>query len=214
MWIARLKFPSERTLIGSKAPKYLVDLFGYPLSYFYTKEWIIVNIIGIIFGKDKNKREFLKDLKKEKRVLNFEVNEDFFIGTIKEPIYAKAVYNSDIIHTAPAYISSKGFESITIGAFKREPLIKVNKIIEEKYKGNLISIQQKKIKSISIAKIRPELTKKQKAAIELAIKNGYYHSPRKIDLKQLAKLSGLSFSTYQVHLRKAEEKLIPYFFEE
>jgi predicted DNA binding protein len=47
----------------------------------------------------------------------------------------------------------------------------------------------------------------------LAIKNGYYSSPRKINVKELAKISKLSFSTFQVHLRKAEEKLIPYFFE-
>jgi predicted DNA binding protein len=50
-------------------------------------------------------------------------------------------------------------------------------------------------------------------AMELAIKNGYYHSPRNISVEQLAKLAKLSFSTFQVHLRKAEEKLIPYMFE-
>ena len=53
----------------------------------------------------------------------------------------------------------------------------------------------------------------QKQAIELAIKNGYYNVPRKTSVEKLAKLSKLSFSTFQVHLRKAEEKLIPYFFE-
>ena len=213
MWVAKLKVSSERTLIGIKGPKYSVDIFGFPLSYFYTKDWIIVNIIGIIFGKDENKREFLRDLKKEKRVVNFEINDDFFIGTIKEPIYTKAFYNSDIIYVAPIHISNEGFQLITIGAFKREPLMSFIKIMERKYKSNLISIQQKKIKSISIAKIRPELTKKQRGAMELAIKNGYYHSPRKTDVKELARVSGLAFSTYQVHLRKAEEKLIPYFFE-
>ena len=54
---------------------------------------------------------------------------------------------------------------------------------------------------------------KQKQAIELAIKRGYYTSPRKISLQELAKISKLSFSTFQVHLRKAEEKLIPFYFE-
>ncbi|MEK6875627.1 MAG: helix-turn-helix domain-containing protein [Nanoarchaeota archaeon] len=213
MWVSKLKFPSDKTLIGSKASKYSIDLFGFPLSFTYEKEWIIVHITGTIFGKENNKRNFLKDLKKENRVINFEVNDDFFIGTIKEPLFAKAVYNKDIIHVAPALISSKGYEIITIGAFNRKVLVNVARIIEDEYKGHMDSIEDKKIKSISIVKIKPELTKKQKEAIELAIKNGYYHSPRKIDVKRLAKLSELSFSTYQVHLRKAEEKLIPYFFE-
>ena len=213
MWVAKLKFPSEKTLIGSKTTRYAITLFGFPLSFSYEGNWIIVHIMGTIFGKEKNKKEFLKDLKREKRVINFEVNDDFFVGTIKEPLFAKAVYNKDVIHVAPALISDRGYEIINIGAFKREVLIKVSKIIEEKYKGEMILIEEKKIKSISIVKIKPELTHKQKEAIELAIRNGYYHSPRRIDVKHLAKLSELSFSTYQVHLRKAEEKLIPYFFE-
>lgn len=62
-------------------------------------------------------------------------------------------------------------------------------------------------------KVSPELTERQRRAMELAIKNGYYDSPRKTNIKKLAKISGLSFSTFQVHLRKAEEKLIPYYFE-
>jgi predicted DNA binding protein len=213
MWIAKLKFSSQNTLIGSKAEKYSINLFGFPLSFTYEKDWIVVHITGTIFGKESNKKLFLKDLKKEDRTINFEVNQDFFIGTIKESLYAKAVYNKDIIHIAPALISDKGYEIITIGAFNREILIKVAKVIEERYKGNLILIGEKKVKSISIVKIKPDLTDKQRDAIGLAIKNGYYHSPRKIDVKKLAKMSGLSFSTYQVHLRKAEEKLIPYFFE-
>ena len=53
----------------------------------------------------------------------------------------------------------------------------------------------------------------QKRAVELAIEKGYYEIPRKIELKELADLMGISYSTYQVHLRKAERNLIPHFFE-
>ena len=59
----------------------------------------------------------------------------------------------------------------------------------------------------------PELTEKQKQAMNLAIKQGYYNYPRKISIEQLAKLSKLSFSTFHAHLRKAEQKLLPFFFE-
>ena len=213
MWVAKVRFSGEGTLIGSKTPKYKVNLFGFALSYFHEKDWIIVHITGTILGKEDNKKRFVKELKKEDRVINFELNDDFFIGTIKEPMYARDIYNKNIIHLAPALISEYGYEIITIGCFKREPLNKVIKILQKERKGKLISIQQKRIKSISVIKLHPELTGKQKQAIELAIKHGYYHSPRKTDLPSLAKLAGVSYSTFQVHLRKAEEKLIPYFFE-
>ncbi len=213
MWVAKIKFSSENTLIGSKAAKHKVNLFGFPLSYYYEKEWVIVQIAGTLFGEEKNKEEFLKDLKKEKRIINLELNNDFLIGVVREPICTKAIYNKDIIHISPAFISEEGFEVIDVGSFDRSKLISIVKLMEERHKGKLLSIQQKKIKSISIMRIHPELTEKQKKAIGLAVKHGYYNSPRKTTLKKLAKMADLSFSTYQVHLRKAEKKLIPYFFE-
>ena len=213
MWIAKIKFSGEGTLIGSKAQKYNINLFGFPLSYYYDKKWIIVHITGTILGKEEDKKRFVKELKKDRRTINFELNGDFFVGTIKEPLFMKVVYNKEIIYVAPALISDKGYVLVTIGCFRREPLIKIANVLKKARNGKLISIQQKRVKSISIMRIHPELTEKQKQAMESAMKHGYYHSPRKIDLQKLAKLSKLSFSTYQVHLRKAEEKLIPYFFE-
>ena len=61
--------------------------------------------------------------------------------------------------------------------------------------------------------MQPKLTNKQKQAMNLAIKHRYYDYPRKIDVQELAKLSKLSFSTFHAHLRKAEQKLLPYFFD-
>lgn len=213
MWVAKIKYSSKNTLIGKRAYKYNVDVFGFPISFSEHKNKIIVHITGTIFGKEKDKKDFVKNLKKDKRTYNFELNEDFFIGTIIEPSFGKIIYNKDILHTQPAFISKEGFEKLTLGSFNRTALTKVINILEKKYGGKLISIQNKKIKSISIMNVRPELTEKQRKALELAIENGYYHSPRKIDIKQLSKLSGLSFSTFQVHLRKAEGKIIPYSFE-
>ncbi len=213
MWVAKVKFSSEGTLIGSKAHKHRVNLFGFPLAYFYEKDWVVVHAAGTILGKEVDKKRFVKALKKEKRVVNIELNKDFFICTYRDPSYAKALYSKDIIHVAPAFMSDKGYEIITVGCFTREPLNKVVGIIKKELKGALVSIQQKKIKSVSIMKVHPELTDKQKQAMELAIKHSYYSVPREIDLPTLAKMAGICYSTFQVHLRKAEQKLIPYFYE-
>ncbi len=47
-------------------------------------------------------------------------------------------------------------------------------------------------------------------AVALAAGEGYYTYPRKSDVQDLAKIAKLSFSTFQEHLRKAENKLIPF----
>ena len=212
MWTAKLSFDGSKALIGSRTLKHKVNVFAFPLSYFYEKSWIIVNITGIILGKEKNKKEFVKDLKKSERLVNFELNNDFFIGTIKEPIFAKTLYNKDIIHLSPALINENGQETIDIACFEKKQLSKAIETLEKAFETKVYYIQEKKIKNISIIKQNPELTDKQKQAMSLAIKNGYYEYPRKTSIEKLAKLFDLSFSTFHAHLRKAEQKLLPFYF--
>ncbi len=213
MWVAKIRFSSENTLIGKKAQEYSVDLFGFPLSFYYENEWVIVHIAGTIIGAERDKEEFTRSLKKEERVIALERTDDFIIGIIKEPKHAKDIYNKDVVHVSPAHISSQGHEILTVGSFDKSSLARMIHLFEQKYSGKMLSMQNRKLRSISVMRIHPDLTDKQKDAISLAIKNGYYKSPRETDVKTLARLSDLSFSTYQVHLRKAEEKLIPFYFE-
>jgi len=189
-----------------------LDFYGFPISYSYEKEGVIVQIAGNVIGNEKNIKDFIKEMKSEKRVLNIEINEGFVIGEIKEPEYTNDLYQKDIFHISPALISSKGFEIVEIGSFERSKLIKVINLLERNLKAEVLSLREKKIKTISLAKISPDLTNKQKKAIELAIREGYYQVPRKTSVEKLAKLSNLSFSTFQVHLRKAEQKLMPFLY--
>lgn len=211
MWVSKITFDGKNALLGEKSLKHEVNIVGYPLSYYYEKKGVIVHIAGTIFGKDENKRAFLKELKNSDRVLDFEVNGDFIIGIIKEPTIAKTFYSKDIFHLAPIIIS-KGKETMTIGSFKKENLVKAIEVFEKLHNANIKYIQQKKIKSISIIKEHPDLTDKQREAMSLAIEHGYYDYPRRSSIEKLAKLSSLSFSTFHAHLRKAEQKLIPFFF--
>ena len=83
---------------------------------------------------------------------------------------------------------------------------KVEKIIKD---FNLLKFHKVDIDNVFFPKLMPKLTAKQKRAIELAIQERYYKSPRKTNLRKLAKLMGVSLATFQQHLRAAEEKLIP-----
>lgn len=211
MWVGKISFDGSRALIGKKALKHKVTLLVFPLSYTHKKNCIIVNMTGTIFGE--NKKSFAKDLKKEARVINFELTNDFFVLTIKEPKFSSPIYNENIIHLSPVLINEKGLETTNVGCFNKKDINKAITTIEKEFYTKVHYIKEKKVKSISIMKMHPDLTEKQKKAMELAIKNGYYNVPRKISVQTLAKIAGLSFATFQVHLRKAEQKLIPYFFE-
>lgn len=210
MWVAKIKFSGFVTNIGSLAIKHKVDLFGFPLSFSETSRGIEVQVAGTIFGDTVNKKGFLKEFKKTERCLEIEENNDFLIGRILEPVGSKVLYEPKIYHVSPAYISSKGYEIIEIASFTKEPLMKVREFFTGKYEGELLSIVKKRINSVSVMKISPDLTFKQREAIDLAVREGYYEIPRRTDIQKLAEISGVAFSTFQVHLRKAESKLIPY----
>src|SRR5947209_5624155 len=68
--------------------------------------------------------------------------------------------------------------------------------------------------SVWVKSLFAELTGKQMDAVLKAHRYGYYTSPRQITTESIAKGSGLSRSTYEEHLRKAENRimgsLIPY----
>jgi predicted DNA binding protein len=212
MWTAKISFEGKNALIGSRTLKYKVNFFAFPLSWFYEKNNVIVNATGILIGEEKNKKAFIKDLKKAERLIKLEQNKDFLILSIREAPYTAAVYNKDIIHLAPTQIDEDGKETLTIGCFSKKPLSKAINSLEKNFKTTLHYIQEKRISNISIVKEAPELTDKQNQALAIAIKNGYYNYPRKTSIEQLARISNLSFSTFHAHLRKAESKLLPFYF--
>ncbi len=213
MWTAKISFDSEKIKIGSRAIKTNVNLYLFPISWVYMKKYIKVNFAGTLEGEAKDKKEFLKSLKKVKGISHLEEKGDFLIGVANEPLWSKPVYNPNIIFLEPALINQKGIETVVIGAFEKKHINNFIKAIEKIRWTKVHYIQQKMINSISIVKTNSNLTEKQKRAMDLALKYGYYKSPRKISVKKLAKIAEKSFSTFQVHLRKAEEKLMPNFFE-
>ena len=57
------------------------------------------------------------------------------------------------------------------------------------------------------------VTPKQLEIFQLACDYGYYDTPKKISIEELADRTGLSPSTLAEHLRKAESKLLPIFWK-
>lgn len=53
-----------------------------------------------------------------------------------------------------------------------------------------------------------DLTDRQLAALQLALERGYYEQPRRTSLRDIADGTAVAKSTYEEHLRKAENKLL------
>lgn len=215
MWVCKLLFyPSKDSLFAPKIMKYNLTFLGYPLNYFKKNKKDCYCGAGLLIGDEKNKKDFIKDLKKDKRVLKLERNGDYFLGTYLQMSRLKQLYDPELIRYKPVIIDSKGNEIWEMASFDQESLKRFVNHAKENYKDiRLLKFSKKKNITLSILNIVPQLTNKQKEALNLAIENGYYEYPRKIELEKLAKLMKISYSTYQAHLRKAENKLIPSQFE-
>ena len=213
MWVAKVRLFGEKGRIGSRTKKFNVSVSGFPVSFYVRKDGVYIYMVGFIFGEKKNKKKFIGSIKKEKGVLHFENKEDFIIAQIIEPLKLKPMYDHRIINLEPVFIDEEGYNYWTIGSWDKKELMKFVEVAGEEYGGELLSVVQQKITNFSIFSMQPELTSKQKEAIKLAIRENYYNYPRKVELRALAKLMKISYSTFQAHLRKAEQKLIPFFFK-
>lgn len=213
MWVLKVKFDSRVQFNGRLAIKHKVSMTGYPLSYHKDKKWMYLMLCGFMFGPEKNKKAVLRDLKRQG--MKVEMENDFIITENRQPLYLEPLYDPRIIRTKPTIINYKEkCHTWEIASFDKEVLTKAFSIMKKHLKGRLLKFKKEKISNISILRMIPKLTEKQKKALEIAINNGYYSYPKKVKMEKLAKLMGCSYSTYQAHLKKAEGKLIPHVYKE
>lgn len=213
MWVLKLKLDSSKQLLGSFAIKHQVSMTGYPLSYYKDKKYLYLVAAGFLFGEEKNKKALIKDLKKSKEVVEVEFSNDFALLITKQPLFTEPVYNPRIIRPEPTIISKDGYHIWHLTSFNRKLLSEVLNFAEKRLGAKLIKFQEEPISNISFTRLLPELTKNQKKAMEIAIKHGYYDYPKKVKMEKLAELMGISYSTFQAHLKKAEGKIMPHVYE-
>lgn len=225
MWILRFKVFDEKNKINIILRKNKVKIYYYPINTYIKKNRYYFIAIGVIEADKKSKQGFFRDLrklkgaKKDRRLELLEIEGDFFVEITSHTInremklFVAEAYNPALIHFEPVIWYRDGWEEWNAAAMDRKILEKLIGVWETKYKLKLLEFKQKKIKNFGFLTIIPELTDKQKKALKLAIEKGYYARPRKIDIQRLAKISKVAFSAFQVHLRKAENKIIPSLFE-
>lgn len=211
MWVLKFSARREDSIFAPRCKEFNVSLIGYPLNNYKKRNTYYFSASGLIFGEEKNKQEFLKDLKKDKRIKKIEAKGDFYtILYIRDKPLIK-FYNPEFINIKPVIISNKGEEIWEISSWEKKNLSEFMKHLRKHSNFKIYKFKQEKISDFFLLSAIPNLTKKQKQALELAVTKGYYEYPRRIDLISLAKLMNISYSTYQAHLRKAEKKIIPNF---
>ncbi|MFH1211574.1 MAG: helix-turn-helix domain-containing protein [Candidatus Woesearchaeota archaeon] len=219
MWVARFKLKDDEDIYSPVCERYKIDLFAYTYTSFIKNNQINIVAGGILSGSEKNKKLFIQEIRKDKRVKSIEKHHDFILVHAQHSLSREAMaellifYNPGYIKVKPIHVSSDGWEYWEIGCLNRNELNKVVLAAEKHYHGKLFSMKQEKIRSIASLEVTPGLTLKQFESLKTAFEEGYYSYPRLLTIPQLAKLSKKSYSTFQEHLRKAENKLIEYFLK-
>jgi len=210
MWITKLKIKHD-CVIGNRCEKFQVTTTGTPFNVFIENDITHSPQVQTLQGDAKDIKEFLKDLKKDKRIINLEVegNTIFFIEIRKEKI-PSTFYHTKLIFVKPVFVDKEGYEYWEVASWKRTILTDFIASLEKEIKNvKILKIEETKISDIYFAHLLPDLTSHQKRALELAFEEGFYAWPKQTDFGKLAKLMKISVPTFREHLKRAEKKLMP-----
>lgn len=216
MWKAVFEVTHKSCIIAPRCKKFSVTDLVYLLSGWEDKGSFFYVEAHVLQGEEKNIKLFIKDLKKDSSIENIEVNGNFVITLNKRPGWMSAyspLFDRRLIQVKPVIMKTDGTEWWEIACWDKEPLMYILTKLPEEFKVKLRSIEKTKIGEVFLPHIMPNLTDKQKLAIETAVKGGYYNFPRSINLKDIAKKMNLTKQTTQQHLRIAEKKIIPFLTE-
>lgn len=216
MWILRISLIDNKGVFSWRNKKFRVRSYAYRSGYQIKGKKAYLNAVILLDGNERNKKLFINSLKEDGFVKKIEINKDLINCLVVKPINVsslrqeKLFYSLDLIYTKPVFIDERGKEFWEIGSWEKEKLNKIIKIAERLYEGKLLSFRQIKLSESDFLffSLYPRLTNKQKQAFMLALRKGYYEFPRKIKLRELAKLMEISYTSYQFHLRKAERKIM------
>jgi len=225
MWITKFKVFDEKNSLSIILRKNKVKVYYYPVNHYIKINRVYFVTICLIKGEEVNKRRYFRDLNgikdaKQGRRLEFlEKEGDFFIMITSLSInqelklFVSVAYNPSLIHLKPVIWEENGWEEFEVASADRKDLERLIDAGQSKYKLEILEFKDRKIKNFGFLTMFPEITEKQKNALEFALNNGYYEYPRKTSLDKLAKKTGLAFSTFQAHVRKAENRILKFAIE-
>ena len=219
MWVARFKLRDDEDIYSPLCARWRIDFYAVPYTAYEKAGRIHLLVGGVLAGSEDHKKAFLMELKKSPQVMRIEQHHDFILIHAMHPISResraeiKRFYNPQYIKTKPVLVSSDGWEYWELACVERGELNKIVLAARKHYHGALISMKQETLQTVTSLEFSPLLSEKQMEALRTAFKEGYYTYPRSRTIPQLARISKRSYSTFQEHLRKAENKLVDFFLK-
>lgn len=209
MWLVRIKLKHNCT-IGNRANKFfLIDYITFLGTYKEKGKRISVGMHRII-GDEETIKKFFKDLKKDKNIRSIEIKENIAIITERSEELPIGEFGERLFFQKPVFVDRLGYEYWEFFSFNREIINQfIGKIQKKCDFFEIKQLKEVRLTDIYFPHAIPKLTTKQRMAIEKAMEYGYYLIPRKITIRKLARLLGVSKSTYQDLLRRAENKILP-----
>ncbi|MFA5797372.1 MAG: helix-turn-helix domain-containing protein [Candidatus Woesearchaeota archaeon] len=209
MWIAKFRMRHD-CILGNRTRKFGVTVQGVAFSVFKEKGKVFSSSMFYCMGEESQLKKFFIDLKKDKSLVSLEQRGSMFFMIEKAESRAVQFYHPKLIFVKPVLVDTDGFEHWEVASWEKSIVSKfINQVEKHIGEFKLLRFTEVPINTVFFPKLMPDLTDKQRFAVELAIKEGYYATPRRTDLRKLAKLMKISLATYEQHLRVAEEKLIP-----
>jgi predicted DNA binding protein len=214
MWHLKFKVRHMDCIFSPLAKKYDLHIEFFPLGHYLEKGFLYTPSIQVVKGNERNIKKYLRDLKKNKRVVKVEVSKVIFCLTKEETDKEtyKTIYDPKILYVTPGYNYPDGSEIWEVSSWDREVLQKLIQTFEKSkfvQEFEILRFEEKNLEDVYIISLFPKLPKKQKEAIELAYQEGYYSYPKKVNLDRLSQMVKVSKPTFQENLRKAESKLMP-----
>jgi predicted DNA binding protein len=127
----------------------------------------------------------------------------FFHRTVNRSSSYEAVLRNDVVYSSAVRVGS-GLEVHDVISMDPKSMQKTLRELEEIGDTKILRLGDFKPKET-----KNGLTEKQKKALALALDNGYYDWPKKVNLDELGAMEKISRRSLQERLRRAESKIIP-----
>jgi predicted DNA binding protein len=214
MWIARFKLYHKDCPAVNTCVKHETDVTSYPLGFYVEGQYKYVTTLCRMMGSQDKKKEYVEDFRKDENITNIDVNDDFFAYEyrldLEEGEHVQLYTNHKMFFTKPTFNSHDKHEYWELASWDKSVLTRFSdEVSSHMDSSEMLGISRKSNYDVFVQNATPKLSKNQKEALRLAYTHNYYSYPRRIDLSVLAKKAGISISTYQEHLRRAENKLMP-----
>ncbi|MBI2138574.1 helix-turn-helix domain-containing protein [Candidatus Woesearchaeota archaeon] len=218
MWVTKLKLRHDDCPIVTRCEKFHLIVYSYPSTWYSKNGFKYATTTCFFNSPNKSQKEkYLKDLSRDRRLTHLESSKDIFSYEIRlgrKGEHVMLYHSRQLFFVKPAINHWDGHEYWEVASWKREELQKFIRSLKKHMSVcRILRLQNSPLSNIHIPNVMPEFSPQQQRSLGLAVTQGYYLYPKKITLRKLAKMGNISLSTFQEHLRKAEQKLIPQMME-